>query len=114
MSGKKVVLALGLMVVIVAFLVLSFGTVEATKKLPRPSHPPECFPLSFAVEGYWGMYCIDSDSDIVSAELKTSSSQSTLNWDNTYAEMIVKTDDDTVIFWSVCDFARNCVGSNFK
>ncbi len=110
MSVKKVFAVLGLLIIIGAFYIVPFGTVEAK----HPTRPPVCVPIEFFDKGYWGVYCTDPDYDIVSAQLTTNSSNSSLIWDNTYAQMIVELDYNTTISWSVCDFAGNCVGNSFK
>ena len=111
MSVKKVIFSLVVLGVLAAFMAVPVSTIEAGK---RPLRPPECVPINFLQEGYWGMYCYDLDHDIVSATLKTNSSNYSLNWNNSYAQMIVQLEHNTTINWSVCDSTSSCVGNSFN
>lgn len=108
MSAKKLSLVLLLFIGIGALAVLPTGQTEAAGHQSLVNHPPECYPIRFFDEGYWGVSCFDYDDNIVSVTLDTNSEYS-LDWDNSRAQMIVEMEPNTHIFWEVCDAAHACV-----
>jgi len=107
MSKKKMLTLLLFVVVVGVFAFVSADLAQASKRPPPENQPPICYPIEFSVPGYWGRECIDLDQNIVSAVLFTNSPH-TLVWNNAYAQMIVELEEDTVIYWSVCDSFGVC------
>lgn len=110
MSAKKLLLVLLLIVGVGALMVSSTGQTEAADHHALLNHPPECYPILFFDEGYWGVSCIDDDNNITSVTLKTNSDYS-VDWDNSHAQMIVEMEPNTHIFWEVCDANHACVSN---
>ncbi len=107
MSKKKMLSLLLFIIVVGVFAFMSADMAQASKRPAPDNQPPICYPIEFFAPGYWGMECIDPDQNIASAVLLTNSPH-TLVWNNSYAQMTVELEEDTEIFWSVCDSFGVC------
>lgn len=110
---KKRIIIISIILVVGAFMALTVGGVQAAERSGPSNQPPDCQPILFTDEGYWGMQCVDYDNNIVSAEVKTDGEITNLVWDNTYAQMIVQTDGYTNIYWVVCDSDKACASGQY-
>ncbi|NIT60453.1 MAG: hypothetical protein GWN00_30895 [Aliifodinibius sp.] len=110
---KKLSSILFLIIVVGAFMGLSFKSSEAAKRPYPKNHPPECVRMEYLPDWYWGMYCTDPDFNIAFAQMITNSSNYSLVWNNAYAQMIVELDEETIILWEVCDGFGACTDGKY-
>ena len=113
MLAKKLTVIGLLLFVVGVFMAGSLGLAQAAERPGPSNNPPECYPINYLVEGYWGMACIDNENNISSVSLKTNGF-SNLSWDNTYVEMIVEVGPNTYIVWQVCDTNGACVDGRYQ
>jgi hypothetical protein len=113
MFAKKLLYIFVLIFVGGVFTAVSPDVTQAAERQGPDNQPPECYPILFTDEGYWGMACYDVDNNIASASLKTDGLITNLIWDNTFAQMIVLVDGNTSISWQVCDAKGTCASGNY-
>ena len=102
---------LALIIFVTSILVsLSAQKADASKGQELDYRPPECSGIRPDEDGYWGMLCYDSESNIVSANLETTGQIIIFEETPSYVEMMVQVEAGDKIGWEVCTISA-CVGS---
>lgn len=110
---KKILYIFLLIFVSGVFIAVLPGVTQAAERQGPENQPPECDPILFTDEGYWGMICYDVDNNIASASIRTDGVITNLIWDNTFAQLIVQVETNTTISWQVCNTKGACASGNY-